>query len=270
MAAGDIILATKYNTMFNQVGGVLAAYGQNLQTGNTVTAGSDRVTPAQWDALKTEITKCYRHQNGYTPSYPSDIATGNIIKWSSVSTYENLASSVASNQNTVYTGGTGGIYTQQQSSYTTGSKTISSGWNTSKVVYWYLDWSSWTDKYTFFALGGKLVFNCNMVGAESPNLGWTGVLNSLNGAYYDTTKFYGGDSSSGKIYDTTAPYKDNYGMISVIRGPDTRLYVVFELHDDKVANPNFDENVGNDINCSITLYKSIGEFTAPLPTITIA
>jgi hypothetical protein len=112
------------------IGGTVGTgYGQSLSASLGVSTG-DTITEAQWDKLRSDISKAYQHQIGALPTI-TDVSTANSIAWAHAVQYDQLADSVVANNSVIYTGGTGGSNVQQASITTLQTKAVA-GWDSSK------------------------------------------------------------------------------------------------------------------------------------------
>jgi len=269
MAKGDLILVTKYNAMYDQVyAALVTAYGSTMTSSRLDETTKPKITPTQWTNLGNDIKKAYRHQYGYTPNLPANVAASNQITWAQISIYENLAQSVYDSRDSVYQGGTSGIYTQQYTSYTLATSYFEPGWNNLATGYWVIQWANLADRQYFYNLGGKLVITCQMLGSvESPALGWMNVISQISGFSYAKGDGAPTTTKSGSvIYDSTTKYTSNYGRANCYGRLPYGQEIGISLNDAKAGNP--DEAVGNRTQVNLVVYHSTGEITAPLPSVT--
>lgn len=276
MAVNDVILASKYNSIQSKVSGVLSNYGQSGSSGQ-VSRGA-RITETQWDNLRSDLTKVYRHIHGISPSI-TDItgAKTMAIRWAHAVEYDLIADDSVTNQYTAYTGGTTGGYTQQMAIAGQKRTNFGTGWNTYKDQTYTIQWASSSAASQFFNSGG--VINVlsgwkSVIGltTNSNDTGWANLADAMNNIISITRTDYvaNGSATSGKVFDATTPYTANYATIK-LTWVDARTYTFYaEYRDIKTGSgitPN-DEPLNIDIYTGVNFLNCQGgEFDAPLPTV---
>lgn len=300
MAINDIILATKYNDIRNKINGVLgtgsgaSGYGQAVGTTavkgpSAGTSPADTITDTQWDQLRADIVKCHRHQNGASPTI-TDVADADLIYWAHAEQYDLLADGIVTSKDLVYTGATGGAYTQQVQTITApNASTLPSGWgiNTANqrvgTQTYNVTFASTDAARYFFNTGGQLIITLSHSGAatNTKSTGWQGVINDLSatGFTFDAAKYRAGIAGTTTVwtydkYDTTNPYTENYGRLRFIYVNATTVTVLVQLVDADAGDQTgigapVDESVSINITAGLNYRKSINEVTVEsyLPTI---
>lgn len=84
VASGSNINSNDYNDLVGRVNTIMGigsgttGYGQAITSSNVAGSSTVNITAAQWDNLRTDINKAYRHQSGADTGI-GDIAVGNAI-----------------------------------------------------------------------------------------------------------------------------------------------------------------------------------------------
>jgi hypothetical protein len=286
MASGDTILATKYNSIKTKVDRIITAgsgaegYGGSSTTTavkgpSAGTSPSDLITELQWDNLRNDITKCYRHQNGLSPTI-TDVYQGLTIYWAHAVQYDVLADGIITNKDTIYTGATTGSYTQQASLITGTGSTQTGNWKTSATCTFTINLGTQENARLFFNLGGQisLVLSHTAGGAAGTKSAyWAAVIDQIIAAKPTiTASNYRNQTGFSGTYDVTSvPYTDNAASVTMqwTTNPPVGILVTVTLNDAS-GQPNApwgtDENAGIDITANYELRCSVGEFTGPVPT----
>ena len=301
MAVNDTILATKYNDIRNKVNGVLgtgtgaSGYGQSLGTTavkgpSAGTSPADTITDTQWDELRTDIVKTYRHQNGQSPTI-TDVADAALIYWATAEQYDLLADGIVTNKDVVYAGATGGAFTTQVQTVNGGGTTLSSGWG-SNVANQRYGQQSYNVTFTsadaaryFFNTGGQLIITLSRSGTSTntKSTGWQGVVDNMaaQNFTFDAAKYRLGLAGTTTQWsytrnDTTNPYTENYGFMRFTYTNNTTISVLVQMVDQDAGDqtgigPAVDELVSIDITAGLNYRKSINEVTVEsyLPSFTV-
>jgi hypothetical protein len=276
MAVNDVILASKYNSIQSKISGVLSVYGQgsySSQVGTTI------ISEAQWDNLRYDLTRAHRHIFGYTPSL-TDISGSSsmLVRWSHAVEYDLIADTVVGSQYSVYSGATGGQYTQQAALVASDTTFLGTGWNTYKDVTKNITWANASQAAQFFNLGGVINVLSGYTGAGSNtnDTGWANLAISMNNRISASRTDYVAQTAltTGNVYDTTSPYTSNYAIIQLTYVNAYTYQFYAKYNDVKVsANTNPAWQVDEPVN--INIYTGVnflncqgGEFSAVLPTVT--
>lgn len=292
MAQYDTILATKYNSIRNKVNQIIDTDGNYGYYGGTPTttavkgpsAGTsppDIISEAQWDQLRADITRCYRHQNGISPTI-TDIYQGLTIYWAHAVQYDVLADGLITNKNTVYTGATTGGYTQQVEIVTGDLVAQTGNWNTSKYAQFTATFDTVSHINEFFNLGGwirpYITQPSQTYTAGTKAKGWSDLLYAANRDLVPLSKatLNSGNPIDQTFYDDLNPYKENNIVVSYVFTNNQTVRCRVTFNDADVgdtpqppaagAGPAVDENVGVDISVDWAYRKSIGEFISSIPT----
>jgi hypothetical protein len=286
MAQNDIILATKYNTIKAKVDRIITTgsgaegYGGSSTTSDVIgnTTGSpvpNTISEGEWDKLRADITKCYRHQNGTNPTI-TDIYQGLPIYWAHAVQYDVLADGIITNKDTIYTGGTTGAYTQQTSLVSGAGTTQLNTWKTSATLTFTVNFGSAENARLFFNLGGQvsliLTHTAGTAGTKSGY--WANVIDQIIAAKPTiTASNWRNQTNFSGTYDVTSvPYTDNAASVTMqwTTNPATGILVTVTLNDAS-GQPNApwgtDELAGIEITGNYEFRCSVGEFTAPVPSI---
>ena len=294
MAKEDLILSKAYNDIRAKVVSILGAgsgdkgYGQTLQSS---TVGVETITESQWDQLRQDIVKTHRHQNGASPTI-TDVTTADNIAWAHAVQYDTLADGLITSKDTIYTGSTTGAYTQQAQTANLQTKTVA-GWNSTKryaQLDTYIRWGSADAARYFFNSGGRISLSTSLATSGTVNtktVGWRDVVCPGMSLTYTPTNYRSqlGDLPlatypfiSQQTYDTTSPYKENYGYLAMQLRDAKTLRILIQFVDDdagdqvtppagKTAGPAVDETIQGTFSAFISYRKSINEVTADTPSI---
>lgn len=270
MAIFDQIQAKHYNDIRKKVNSVLGTgsaiygYGQSL-TSTEVKAGQ-KIEKSHFDALRTDIDTCLRHQQGENSTFLDipEINTDDIIYWDHIEGFNYMADVIVAGRDNIYEGTTSGGKTQQTDIISGGSRTLSGGWGSNVAGQRYgqqtyiVKWNNSNDARYFFNSGGdlRLVFNTSGTASNTKSAGWYSVVNQLKNYDTDGFKFtlanyreaLAGNQTSFtvQIYDSTNPYTENYGLASftVINPRTIRVLVQFVDNDSGDHDPNIDVGLG--------------------------
>ena len=265
MAKGDLFYASKYTTIRNQVKACLDNYGVSLAS--SAVDSTYKISETQWDNLRTDLRKAYRHQKGLYPTL-TDVTAQNIIYWSDISSYESTGSTVEAGIDTAYDGATSGAYTNQLLAYNSTAYALASGWNTSKVAISAISFANATEAARYFNLGGKISITCGAT-TGSPDLGWTNVITSLNeSVVYTAANYRAGTNVTKTVYDGVLVYAANYGTVSISKTNAYTIVASLTLTDAKVGHPTVDEATGTSASYAVKLWKSVDTIVGPVPTVT--
>ena len=246
VSADEIITAVHYEALRNKVTRILGAPTGTWSTGSIgTTAGynqtvsapvkliNDTITSTEWNAVRSDIIKCYVHQIGNEPQGADELPivnVGDTIDAATYNLFESLINVITAARNTVAT-------TQRSlSSATTG--TLTAVWNGQQTHAFTMTWNNVDHKKGWINAGGTLRFTASSSGAAIPYAGapvisvidedsattlskltddWTTFRN-----YYPNRDFYllqpqtSGAANTGlKIPSNFASDPNAYGPISV-------------------------------------------------------
>jgi hypothetical protein len=314
MAIGDAILATKYNSIRTKVTPILGTGSGGNGYGQTVTAAavkgvsagdttSDYITAAQWDLLKDDIVKCYKHQNGLDPTI-TDTYQGLTIYWAHALQYDQLADNIVTNKDVIYTGATTGSYTAQASVTANAGTTLASGWGVNsnsqrygQQVEYNVTWTSADAARYFFNSGGYLQITLGRSGSSTNTKtdGWVTIVDTMNALNFkfNLTNYRLGVAGTTTVWesithDSAALYAENAGIISfryinaktigvqvTLVDSDTGDQQNIAYRGPNSGNPTpaagtvVDEAVTINISAGLTYRKAIDQLSIETPSFTI-
>jgi hypothetical protein len=315
MAIGDAILATKYNSIRTKVTPILGTGSGGDGYGQTVTAAAvkgvsagdttgDYITAAQWDLLKDDIAKCYKHQTGLYPTI-TDTYQGLTIYWAHALQYDQLADNIVTNKDVIYTGATTGSYTAQASVAANAGTTLASGWgvNSSSQRYgqqgeYNVTWTSADAARYFFNSGGYLQITLGRSVPSPTNTkttGWVTIVDTMNALNFkfNLTNYRLGVAGTTTQWasttnDSAVVYAENYGYMRFRYIDAKTVGVLVQMVDADAGDqqniayrgPNsgnptpaagtvVDETVNINISAGLTYRKAIDQLTIETPSFTI-
>ena len=297
-SAGDKITELDYNTLQSNIAVIMGTpagstdttatgYNQTL-TSSQVSVGN-KVTEAQWDNLRTDITKTYTHQFGTAPTI-TNVSTSTKITAAIHNQYETLITTVSSDPNR-YTIGTG-----QFTTVTGQTATRASGWNGTQTHQFTATFASANERRAFFNAGGSIRFNLSLAyaGSEAKTKDWQTMMSDLGTVVFNYKQTTGGGGSTIGNYDATStfqtiavengvnPYSENDIAIQVKSNSTTQLEFRIILRDDDTGDrpvpsppppygPLVDENVKGTTTSTVSIIKPNGSnVSVPAPTIAAA
>jgi hypothetical protein len=306
MAINDPILATQYNTTRSKIDAVLGAvqlnqgYGAALSSSNVKgpsagTSPADTITDVQWDNLRTDITKAYKHQTGLTPTI-TDIYAGLSIQWAHALQYDTLSDTIITNKDTVYTGATVGSYVAQVDVLTSTSRTLTqSTWGTTSTTYarlsaFTVSWPTTAEARQFFNTGGyfKLSLTTSGTSTNTKTNNWISMISTINSHadnYVDYVRYrLAAGMGSGSLTISTSgsnPYSENYATLTITYVDDktfTVALVLADLDQGDQQNGNLgglpgvvvDEPITVDVIANVTYRVSKDQIVASIPSIPIS
>ena len=297
-SAGDTITELDYNTLQSNIAVIMGtpagttdttATGYNQSLSSSQVSVGNSVTEAQWDNLRTDITKAYTHQFGTAPTI-TDVSTSTIIAAAEYNQYEALITTVSGDPNR-YTLSAG------QSTTTTGqTATLAAGWNGTQTHQFTATFASSNERRAFFNAGGSIKFNLSLAytGSEAKTLDWQTMMSDLGTVVFNYKETTGGGGSTTGNYDLTAtfatiavengvnPYAENDIAIQAKANSSTQLEFRIILRDDDAGDrpvpsppppygPLVDENVQGTTTSTVSITRPSGSNVAvPAPTIAAA
>jgi hypothetical protein len=207
MAQFTKALASDFNTVRNTVSTVLGTgsgtrgYGSPVAS-STVSVGQ-KIAPAEFSSLTTDINACYRHITNANASTLASIVQGQKITWANFVTYQAAATFIDNNRDT-----NGGAVTNPAAS----SVVLSAGWGNASGTrqnsrIGSFSWPSAEAMRFFFNQGGNLRLTGSgaATGGSSKSNAFGTLANGVNLAY-TVTNYRNGTGSSQSQNTATAPY----------------------------------------------------------------
>jgi len=215
---GDLISASDYNTIRTKIVQVMGVgsgdrgYGQAVAS-TPVTSLVDRVTKAQWDALRFDIINARVHQIGEAPVMTIVSKTDPIRYGVNQPNYQydTLATSADTDRKLVANG--------QFILASATNQTYSSAWANSVACTVTATFSTVDQARYFFNSGGKIRFTSSRTGGTSSqqNDFWTGLLNAVGAQDFGISSavgFYGLTTSYQTLYSSLHTYSSIYSSNS--------------------------------------------------------
>ena len=272
-ASLDIIYQGDYNSIQSTTAGVLSTYyGQSMLS--TQLAANPVISATQWDNLRQDINKCYKHITN-TDSTILDVDPQDIILAGDANAYKVAADYCETNKATV---------NAAQLTSNVNSDLITATWNGIHIFKVTYSWAGADAANYWFNLGGRFVVGIdgsNGSGSAKDNM-WLTIINSMPDQTYSNTQW--DDGVAGNIdlisYGTLGSvYSENYARIYFQKISATQLDITVTLNDADIgdvaalvgpgpAGPAVDENVVVDVATSITRYSSFDSIVAPVVTVT--
>ena len=298
-SSGDKITELDYNTLQSNIAVIMGtpagttettATGYNQSLSSSQVSVGNSVTEAQWDNLRTDITKAYTHQFNTAPTI-TNVSTSTTIAAAEYNQYEALITTVSGDPNR-YTLAAG------QSTTTVGqTATLAAGWNGTQTHQFTATFASSNERRAFFNAGGSIKINLSLAytGSEAKTLDWQTMMSTLGTVvfnYKETTS--GANGSATGNYDLTGtfstiasedganPYAENRIAISARANSATQLEFRVGLTDDDAGDrpvpsppppygPLVDENVQGTTTSTVSLTRPSGSNVAvPAPIIATA
>jgi hypothetical protein len=194
VSAGGKVNASEYNAIYDIVQPVLAgptpadltssvstvAYGQAMaSTRLTIPPGSTKITVDQWNALRTDLLKCYNHQNSVNGNLMTP-TTSTVVAAVDYNAYLSMANTISTNAKQFDSG-----YSTQSSwsvNDSTGKTWGASGRSVLRHSVFF-NWSGFYNMEYFFNSGGQIKFSANMPGSHgisTKNYSWQSACNKMS------------------------------------------------------------------------------------------
>jgi len=310
-SAGNKITELDYNTLQSNIAVIMGtpagttdttATGYNQVLSSSQVSVGNSVSKSQWDNLRTDITKAYKHQFGLDPTITT-VTNADTVDATLHNQYESLITTVSGDPNryTVNASTAGGRETQV--SIVTGQTAqLSAGWNGTQTHQFTATFSSSNERRAFFNAGGTIRFNLTLAytGSEQKTLDWQTMMSDLGTVEFNYKETTGTGGSSIGNYDATGtfqniavengsnPYSENDITIQVRENSATQLEFRVLLRDDDVGDqqlpgsnpgadgviipgPAVDENVQGTTTSTITIKKPNGSnVSVPAPIVAAA
>lgn len=295
--AGNTITELDYNTLQDNIAVIMGtpagttdttATGYNQALSSSQVSVGTKVTEAQWDNLRSDITKAYTHQFGVAPTI-DDVGTSTIVTAATYNQYETLITTVSGDPNR-YTIGAG-----QSTTVAGQTAQLSAGWNGTQTHQFTATFASANERRAFFNAGGAIIMNLSLAytGSEAKTLDWQTMMSDLGTVTFNYKQTTYGASSTNTIgnYDATAsfqniatesganPYSENNITVQVKSVSDTQLEFKIILNEADAGDrpvpsppppygPLVDENVQGTTTSTVTMRKPSGSnVSVPSPTI---
>jgi len=300
-SAGDIITELDYNTLQSDIEVIMGtpagttdttATGYNQSLSSSQVSVGNTVTEAQWDNLRTDITKAYVHQFGSeNPPTITNVTTSTVVGAAEYNQYEALITTVSSDPNR-YT-----LAEDQSTTTTAQTATLASGWNGTQTHGFTVTFASANERRAFFNAGGSIKIDLSLAytGSEEKTLDWQEMMEDLGTVNFNVKETTGGGGSTVGNYDTTGtfqtiavedgtnPYSENDIAVQVRSNSNTQLEFRIRLRDDDAGDrpdppvslppygPVEDENVKGTTTSAVSIRRPSGSNVAvPAPTVAAA
>jgi hypothetical protein len=256
----DVIYQADYNTIQSTIAGVLSTYYGQTMTSSQV-ASNPVINDAEWDNLRVDINKCYKHITG-ADSTINDAAEGNLVLAADANAYKTAADYCETNKATVHS-------SQITSSVLTQS--LTGPWNGIHTWIYTFSWPGADAANYWFNLGGYFVVDVsgsNSTGTPK-DIDWQdNILNAIPSQTYTNTQWDAGTNIDVYDYGANAKYSENYARIQITKVSATQLDITVTLSEADVGDqtgtgPAVDEDVNTDAAASITYYSSTDAIVAP-------
>jgi hypothetical protein len=261
----DIIYQADYNLIQSTTAGVLSTYyGQTMLSSQL--ASTPVISAAQWDLLRQDINKCYRHITN-SNSTILDVDPEDIILAGDANAYKVAADYCETNKATV---------NAAQLTSNVDSDSITVAWNGTRTYKMTYTWTSSDVANHWFNLGGYFVIDLSGSNAiSSKDIDWQdNILNAIATQTYTRSNWVNATNIDVYEYGNNAVYSENYARIVCTKVSATQLDISVIISDVDTgdvaalvgpgpAGPAVDENVDTDVAASITRYSSFDAIVAP-------
>lgn len=206
------------------------AFGYNQSVGVPSVSPNQKITAAQWNALITDVNKCFTHQAGSGAGLPTLDADDKIT----ATIYNDIETKVdfiqdAANRFSVGSG--------QSTPTTIVLGTQGSGWNGTRTMQFVVNFSNSNNRKAFFNAGGtlKFVFSLSYSGSEAKTVDWKTMMSDMGDVVfnYADTFVQSGTGVSGKRASTSSR-----GFYDIVDGGNT-----FNLLASKGGSTPYSENI---------------------------
>lgn len=257
----DVIYQGDYNTIQSVTAGVLGTfYGQSLVSSQV--SGNPVITAAQWDLLRQDINKAYRHITNANSSI-NDVNVQDLILAGDANAYKTAADYCEANKTTAH---------PSQLTTTVVSTSLTTPWNGLRTWTYRATWADANSADYWFNLGGYFVVDVSGSNADpaSPkDVDWQdNILNAIPSLSYTRTNWVAGLGIGVFEYGNVGVYGENYCQITMTKINSTTLDISVILNeadagDQTGIGPAVDEDVNTDAAASITVYSSFDAIVAP-------
>ena len=258
----DTIYQLDYNTIQSTIAGVLSTHYNQSMTSSQVST-NPVINDAEWDNLRVDINKCYKHITG-ADSTINDVAVDNLIFAADANAYKTAADYCETNKNTVHS--------TQLASYSY-SQSLTGAWNGTHTWTYLFTWFSATDANAWFNMGGYIVVDVsgsNSLGTLKDNDWQNNILNAIPSQTYTRAEWVADADIDVYENGNDLKYTENYCRIFINKVNSTQIQVVVTLNEADVGDqtgigPAVDEDVNTDAAASITFYYSTDAVVAHNP-----
>lgn len=264
---GDLIYQADYNSMQSDTNLVVGTYYQNALTSSQL-VGNTVISAAQFDLLRTDINKAYKHITG-SDSTITNVTSGDVINHTVLNEYKTAVDYILTNYLSVFAA------TQLTSAVDSTSMTVA--WNGDHTYTRRMTWASSALADAYFNTGGYIVIDVSGDGSSGSvkDEDWLGILNTIPTQTYSYGNWFSGvtltyqQGSVGSTY-----YGNNYATITVTKVNSTTLDISVNVidaagtHIDNFGQTVPDFDVATNVYAAITRYYSQDAITAPTTTVT--
>ena len=304
-AVGDKVTELDYNTLQSGINVIMGtpagttetnATGYNQSLASAQVSVGNSVTAAQWDNLRSDITKTYTHQFGSGPTI-TNVGDDDTVTATVHNQYETLVSTVSSDPNR-YTVGAAQFSTVAG---ITGTK--AAGWNGTETHMVSVTFTNANHRQSFFNAGGqiRIYVSNDKSSPDAKTQDWQHILNDGGQMFFNykesarvagtgSAAYYGAGSTNGNYnltdgaaaYTTiwTAsganPYSENNLAIGVRATASNILQFRIRLSDDDAGDqtgtgPAVDETVQGTTTSAVTYIRPTGaNVSIPAPVFAAA
>lgn len=294
--AGDKITATSYNNIRNifinylTTGTGSIGYGQTANS-SAVSAGQ-KVTATSWANLRSDISRMADHQ-GTTVTLPTITASTKIT--ATQATQLETAATTVTGAGVIYNVAVGQYSDELLVTLAEGTRTAA--WNAVIRHFFTVTFATANDARYFFNSGSTIRIDPTYTKDVSNTLNndWDTLINTLGTVVFNHTSTAANGASPGTgssigFYDLTNVAQQIYtkagstyaandytinaycNVASNTTGTANIIYFECYFRDDKLANPNFDENVTGTVVNEVRMFRSTGanvSVTAPTAATTV-
>ncbi len=265
---GDTIYQADYNAIQSVIAGVVSTYYGNSMSSSQL-SGTNTIAPAEWDNLRTDINKAYKHITG-SDSTVVDVSSGGLIYHNHINDYKTAADYCETNKDTVYAA--------TQTAMQMDTQSLTGAWNGSHVWQVTYSWPGAAAANYWFNAGGY--FSVDVSGSNSTgsakDVDWQdNILNAIAVQNYGNAQWDAGTNIDVYEYGNNSKYTENYCRIQITKVSSTQLDVIVTLNDADTGDqtgtgPAVDENVNTDAAASITRVYSTDAITVASVTVVTA
>lgn len=276
------VLATDYNTIQSKVNNILGIgsgdYGYGQTVSSSQVARTNRITVAQWNALRTDLLKARNHQTSVDESgFLSIASTTTRIKESDRLAYNTFSDTITTNRLTTPPSNQASLTNLQ-------TVTRTAPWATTISHQVTVLFASENDSRYFFNSGSSIKFSSSMTGFSAGdsllvNQSWATLLSNMGiisfGAY-STTKSGTGTAQAIGFYNLTTT--DQLVFTKLVEAGNQYTPNQYELYARKSGNsivftPTWsytsDGNYGNFEPADGTLTSLVQAYTATGPNVSV-
>lgn len=275
------ILRLDYNQMqsavFNVLGatpaGTASGYGQVMQSSQVLsTSPQQLITEVQWDNLRADINKAFKHQTGNDVTLPNVSANVDQVTTQILTNYQTVINTIVQNKNVIAANQKPATPVLKQQT------TFTSGWSQSVTQTVTVSFQDANSARYFFNAGSTINFESSLTEfTQTPpaqlqqNQSWANLLAAIGRFSFDAADFYTLTSSDQLYFQqaATSPYSINYYRVQAKcnvnqNNPTAPGYtgattVTFKIEwiDNALPNPPFDAIFGK-LTSTITETKPSG------------